>query len=181
MTSSSGSFRKAATARNFWRLALKSGYNIRIQGESNFDVPAPVIVLVNDAGPLTTPITRASLPWPAYIIGVDISLIPPGLGAVQHAAKAIEQGRSIVVRQGWIGGAALALLTGATIVAMRIVGAQARIPSDPVRPGSHIQVFGARPRSGISINSEPTAPQIRMAHERLRQYVADSTPTLESA
>jgi 1-acyl-sn-glycerol-3-phosphate acyltransferase len=175
------SFRAAATKRNLWQLGLKAGYRMHVHGEERITVGPPMLVLVNDAGPLTAPITRAALPWPVHVVGADIEFSQPGIGAVLNAVNAITGGRSVAVNNAWIGAGSIALLTGVPMLAIRITGAQARIPTDPARLGSRIDVAFARPGRGLIMDGQPTAMHIRMAHERVRQYVADATPELESA
>jgi 1-acyl-sn-glycerol-3-phosphate acyltransferase len=175
------SLRSAATKRNLWQLGLKAGYRLHVHGAERISIAPPVLVLVNDAGPLAAPITRAVLPWPVHIVGADIPLAPPGISAVVSAVRAIRAGRAVAAPDSWTGAASIALLTGVDMLAMRITGAHARIPTDPARIGSKIDVAFARPGRGLIMNGQPTAMHVRMAHERVRQYVADATPELESA
>lgn len=171
MTRALPSFSRAATARNLWRLGLGATYRVSVHGVAH--LAQPTLIITNDAGPLTTPLLRSALPWPVHVLGADIDSPPPGLAAVDQAITAVIAGRSVVVREPTTAAAAIAVSTGVPITVMRIDGAQARIPTDPARPGSAITITVLATTPGLARNPMPTAAQIRVAHEVLRQRVTD--------
>lgn len=165
------SLSRAATVRNLWRLGLAAAYRVRVHGVAHLVQPA--LIITNDAGPLTTAVLRSALPWPVHVIGADIDSPPPGLAAVDQAILAVTGGRSVAAREPSAAAAVIAVSTGVPITVIRIDGAQARIPTDPARPGSAITVTALGTTPGLPRNPMPTAAQIRVAHEVLRQRVAD--------
>jgi len=165
--------RKAATARNFWQVALKAGYTIDVQGSENLPKHPPLLVIVNEAGPLTSPIIRSVLPWPVHHIGSDIAWSAPGIGASWAGSTALREGRSVAVSLDLPTAGALALMSGLPIACVRITGAQGRINTDPARPGSRITVSIAPVTAGLSWEGLPTAMEVRLAHTLIRQRYAD--------
>lgn len=171
MTRALPSLSRAATARNLWRLGLAATYRVGVHGAASLE--QPTLIVTNDAGPLTTPLLRSALPWPVHVLGADINSPAPGLAAVDQAITAVAAGRSVAVREASTAAAAIAVSTGVTVTVLRIDGAHARIPTDPARPGSAITVTVLATTPGLLRNPMPTAAQIRVAHEVLRQRVSD--------
>lgn len=171
MTRGIPSLSRAATARNLWRLGLGAAYRVSVHGAANLE--QPTLIITNNAGPLTTPLLRSALPWPVHVFGADIDSPPPGLAAVDQAITAVMSGRSVAVREPSTAAAAIAVSSGVPVTVIRIDGAHARIPTDPARPGSTITVTVLATTPGLPRNPMPTAAQIRVAHEMLRQRVTD--------
>lgn len=165
------SIRKAATVRNLWRLGLGKAYRITVDAPP---IRPPILMVCAPAGPLTTPLLRSAFAFPVHVVGGDIAWEPPGIRATAQAIAAINEGRAVAVVNTSPAAAAIALATGVPLVAVQISGAHARIPTDPARPGSHIDIQVSAPAPGLDRQDHPTAAHIRLAQEMLRQRILDA-------
>jgi 1-acyl-sn-glycerol-3-phosphate acyltransferase len=168
------SVRKAATARNLWQVALRTAYTLHVIGGNNLMGEGPLLVIVNDSGPLTSPVLRSVAPRPIHHVGGDIPWHTPGLGASWMARNALIQGRSVSVGVDLPTAGALALMSESPMALVRISGAHGRIKTDPARPGSRISVEIAPPLPGLSSAGPLTAMDVRLAHTLIRQRYADT-------
>ena len=130
--------------------------------------PRPVQVVANEA------MDRA-LPERALSAAGDIRLTGPAAILTQRRAlAALHDERAVVVAGSIVPVGYLVAVTGVAVMPVVLLGAVGRVPTDPPRPRSRIDVFFAPPVT-LEVSGDPLRTTTRSAvAEQVRQLLADA-------
>jgi len=185
------SWHGAAHARNLTSAALRMTYQLRPHGAHQVGTTGPLLMVTRCEGVLAGPFVRALAPRPIHVIaneamaravpaGVmakagDISSDGPYAITVQRQAlSALADERAVLLAGSAVSVGYLAAMSGAPVVAVVLVGADGRVPTDPPRPRSRIDVFFSEPVQ-LTFPGDPLRSTTRAAAvEQIRQLVADA-------
>ena len=181
----------AAHARNLASAALRMTYRVRAHGAHHVGTSGPLVLVTRGEGVLTGALVHATAPRPVHVLvneammtgvpeGVlraagDIPLSGPGaVLSQQQALAALRDERAVLVAGAAVSPAYLVAASGARIVPVVLVGADGRVPTDPPRPRSRIDIFYTDPVS-VDVPGDPLNVATRAAvAERIRQELADA-------
>ena len=105
----------------------------------------------------------------------DIPVASPTAIHAQHVARAaLEDERAVVVAGSLVPVGYLVGVTGVDVMPVVLLGADGRVPTDPPRPRSRIDVYFA-PAVPVSVPGDPLRASTRAAvAEQVRQIVSDA-------
>jgi hypothetical protein len=99
---------------------------------------------------------------------------PTAIHAQQVALAALADERAVVVAGGDLPVGYLVAVTGVDVMPVVLLGADGRVPTDPPRPRSRIDVYFA-PAVSVSVPGDPLRASTRAAvAEQVRQIVSDA-------
>lgn len=160
---------RAAHLRNLWGIALPTLYRLDVHGADQVD--RATVVCFEDRGPLTIPAIRAALQCPVHVLGSDIAVERPGIGAARAGLRALAGNQVVAGHPDDPVLAYLVARSGVDICPVSVFGAHGRIPTDPPRPGRRITVWLGTRRA--SRERACTVSGVQAAREELRQAATD--------
>lgn len=185
------SWSAAAHARNLASAALRMTFRINVHGAHYVGTSGPLVVAAPSEGVLVGAVLHATAPRPLHVVASaamlqalpakaraaagDVSPAGDGaIGAQRQALAALRDGRCVAVAGSTVSPAYLVAVSGAAVVPAIVLGASGRVPTDPPRPRSRIDVFYYPPVE-VPVLGDPLLATTRAAvAERIRQAVADA-------
>lgn len=181
----------AAHARNLASAALRMTYQVRPHGAHHVGTTGPLLMVCRSEGMLAGAILHATVPRPVHVVaneamgralrqgmmtraGVIPVLAPTAIEAQRRAAAALADDRAVVVTGTACPLGYLAGVSGAPVMPVVILGGEGRVPTDPPRPRSRIDVYFSAPAT-IDVPGDPLRRATRVAiEEQIRQLVSDA-------
>jgi len=181
----------AAHARNLASAALRMTYRVGVHGAHHVGTSGPLLMVTRCEGVLVGALLHATAPRPIHVManeamaqalpeGVlaksgDIRVEQPtGVAAQRRALAALRDERVVVAAGAAIPVGYLVAVSGVTVMPVVLLGAEGRVPTDPPRPRSRIDVYYSAPVT-ISIPGDPLRTSTRAAvAEQVRQIVSDA-------
>lgn len=185
------SWNGAAHARNLASAAMRVTYKVHPHGNHHVGTSGPAILVTRSESLLAGTLIHATVPRPVHVVAnaAMTSALRQGMltraGVIpvrsetaieaQHIARlALEDERAIALTGSIVHPAYLAAVTGAPIVPVVMLGAEGRVPTDPPRPRSRIDVYYFDPVT-VTVSGDPLATGTRAAaSERIRQVLDDA-------
>jgi len=185
------SWHGAAHARNLTSAALRMTYQLRPHGAHHVGTSGPLLMVTRCEGVLAGPFVRALAPRPIHVIANEAmaSAVPVGvmskagdiapaspyaISAQRQGLSALADERAVLLAGSLVSVGYLAAMSGAQLMPVVLVGAEGRVPTDPPRPRSRIDVFFMEPVR-LTIPGDPLRSSTRVAIvEQIRQLVADA-------
>ncbi len=185
------SWHGAAHARNIAAAALRMTYQLNVHGAHHVGTSGALIMVTRCEAVLVAPILHAVAPRPLHVVANDamqraipdavmakagdIPISGPGAVLTQHRAlAALLDERAVVVAGSAVPVGYLVGVSGVEVMPVVLLGAEGRVPTDPPRPRSRIDVFFAPPVM-ISVPGDPLRARTRAAVvEQVRQLVSDA-------
>jgi hypothetical protein len=185
------SWSAAAHARNLASAALRMTFRISVHGAHHVGTAGPLVIVAPSEGVLVGAVLHATAPRPLHVVasaammqalpakalGASGDLSPAGdgaIGAQRQALAALRDGRCVALAGTTASPAYLVAVSGAAVVPGIVLGASGRVPTDPPRPRSRIDVF-YYPPVHVEVAGDPLSASTRAAvAERIRQAVADA-------
>ena len=181
----------AANARNLASAALRMTYQVRVHGAHHVGTRGSLLMVTGCEGVLAGALLHATAPRPLHVVANeamnhalpervlsaagDIRLT--GHGAVlaqRRALAALQDERAVVVAGSAVSVGYLVAVSGVAVMPVVLLGAVGKVPTDPPRPRSRIDVFFAPPVA-IEVTGDPLRTATRSAvAERVRQLLADA-------
>ncbi len=181
----------AAHARNLASTAMRVTYKVHPHGNHHVGTSGPVLLVTRSESLLAGTLLHATVPRPVHVVAnaamssalrqgmlTRAGVIPVrsdvAIDAQRIARLAIEDDRAVALTGSTVHPAYLAAVTGAPIVPVVMLGAEGRVPTDPPRPRSRIDVYYFDPVT-VSVTGDPLAVGTRSAiSERIRQVLDDA-------
>lgn len=181
----------AAHARNIAAPALRMTYQLRQHGAHNVGTSGALLMVCRSEGMLAGAVLHASVPRPVHIVANEamgralrqgmmtragvIPVVPPtAIEAQRVAIAALEDERAVIVTGGACPTGYIVARTRVPVMPVVLLGAEGRVPTDPPRPRSRIDVYFTEPVE-IEVAGDPLHPTTRIAvEEQIRQLVADA-------
>jgi 1-acyl-sn-glycerol-3-phosphate acyltransferase len=181
----------AAHARNLTSVALRMTYQLRPHGAHHMGTSGPLLMVTASEGMLAGAFVRATAQRPIHVVASeamsqavpeailvragDIPLSGPAAVISQRKAlAALDDERAVLLAGGAVSPGYLLASTGAPVMAVVLLGADGKVPTDPPRPRSRIDVFYFPPVT-VQVPGDPLKASTRTAlDERVRQLVADA-------
>lgn len=166
-------------------------YRLGVHGAHHVGTNGPLLMVTRCEGVLTGALLHATAPRPIHVManeamaqavpeGVlaksgDIRVSQPtGIQAQRRALAALRDERAVVVAGAAIHVGYLVAVSGVMVMPVVLIGAVGRVPTDPPRPRSHIDVYYTTPVT-IAVPGDPLRPSTRAAvAEQVRQLVSDA-------
>jgi 1-acyl-sn-glycerol-3-phosphate acyltransferase len=185
------SWHAAAHARNLAAAGLRMTYRVRAHGAHHVGTTGALILVTRSEGILVGALLHALAPRPIHVLaneamsqGIpdavlartgDIPVVAPtAVGAQQAALAALADERVVVVAGAAVPVGYLVARTGVDVMPVVLIGADGRVPTDPPRPRSRIDVYFA-PAVSVSVPGDPLRASTRAAvTEQVRQIVSDA-------
>jgi 1-acyl-sn-glycerol-3-phosphate acyltransferase len=185
------SWAAAAHARNLASAALRMTYRVNVHGAHYVGTSGPLVIVAPGEGVLVGALLHATAPRPLHVVASaamqqalpgkaiagagDLALSGPGAVATQRRAlAALQDGRAVAVAGTAVSPAYLVAVSGAPVVPAILLGATGKVPTDPPRPRTRIDVFYYPPVS-IDVTGDPLLAATRAeVAERIRQAVVDA-------
>ncbi len=181
----------AAHARNLASAAMRMTYRLRAHGAHHVGTSGPLLMVTRSEGLLVGAILHASAPRPIHVLANeamttgfptavlmragDIPVtLPTAIEAQRVAVAALRDERAVVVAGDSVPVGYLVGVTGVNVMPVVLLGADGRVPTDPPRPRSRIDVYFA-PAVPVSVPGDPLRASTRAAiAEQVRQIVSDA-------
>lgn len=181
----------AAHARNLASAAMRVTYKVHPHGNHNVGTSGPTLLVTRSESLLVGTLIHATVPRPVHVVAnaamssalrqgmlTRAGVIPvrsdTAIEAQRVARRAIEDDRAVALTGSSVNPAYLVAVTGAPVVPVVMLGAEGRVPTDPPRPRSRIDVYYFEPVT-ISVDADPLAVGTRAAiGERIRQVLDDA-------
>jgi len=181
----------AAHARNLASAALRMTYQLRAHGAHHVGRSGPLLMVTRSEGMLAGAILHATAPRPLHVLANEAMshtlhetvLVKSGDIPVTHATAVAAQRtalaalldeRAVAVAGGAVPVGYLVAMSGVDVMPVVLIGADGRVPTDPPRPRSRIDVYFAPPVA-VSIPGDPLRVTTRAAvTEQVRQIVSDA-------
>lgn len=181
----------AAHARNLASAAMRVTYKVHPHGNHHVGTSGPALLVTRSESLLTGTLIHATVPRPVHVVAnaamtsalrqgmlTRAGVIPvrseTAIEAQRIARLALEDERAVALTDSTINPAYLVAVTGAPIVPVVLLGAEGRVPTDPPRPRSRIDVYYVDPVT-ITVTGDPLAAGTRAAiTERIRQILDDA-------
>lgn len=185
------SWHGAAHARNLASAALRMTYQVRPHGAHHVGTAGPLIMVCRAENALVGAIVHATVPRPVHVLaneamgrairqglmakaGVIPVILPTAIDAQHRAVAAIEDERAVVVLGGDVPVGYLVAMTRAPVMPVVVLGAEGRVPTDPPRPRSRIDVYYTDPVE-VAVAGDPLRNSTRAGiEEQVRQLVKDA-------
>ena len=166
-------------------------YQLRPHGGHHVGTSGPLLMITRCEGVLAGPFVRALAPRPIHLIANEAmaSAVPLGImtkaGDIpisgpyaittqRQAWSALDDERAVLLAGSLVSAGYLAAMSGASVMPVVLVGADGRVPTDPPRPRSRIDVFFSEPVH-LAIPGDPLRSSTRAAiAEQIRQLLADA-------
>ena len=180
----------AAHARNLSAAALRMAYRMNVHGAHHVGTIGPLVMVCRAEGILTGSVLQSTVTRPIHVLanaamqstlaeGVlakagMIPVVPPfAIDAQRAALAALADDRAVAVTGSHVPVGYLVAASGAPVMPVTILGVDGRVPTDPPRPRSVIDVYFSEPVR-LSVTGDPLRPSTRVAvEEQVRQLVAD--------
>lgn len=181
----------AANARNLASAALRMTYRVRAHGAHHVGTSGALLMVTRCEGVLAGALVHATAPRPVHVVANeamdralperalsaagDIRLTGPAAILTQRRAlAALHDERAVVVAGSIVPVGYLVAVTGVAVMPVVLLGAVGRVPTDPPRPRSRIDVFFAPPVT-LEVSGDPLRTTTRSAvAEQVRQILADA-------
>lgn len=181
----------AAHARNIASAAMRVSYKVHPHGIHHVGTTGPAILVCRSEGVLTGALLHATVPRPVHVVAnaAMMAALRQGMMAkagvipvrddtaieAQHTARAaLADDRAVALTGTTIDPSYLLAVTGAPLVPVVMLGAEGRVPTDPPRPRSRIDVYCFDPVT-VSVGGDPLNSAVRAdVGEQLRQVMADA-------
>jgi 1-acyl-sn-glycerol-3-phosphate acyltransferase len=181
----------AAHTRNLASAALRMTYQLQVHGAHQVGTSGPLLLVTSCEAVLVGSILHAVAPRPLHVVANeamqhalpdsvmaaagDIPLSGPAAVLTQRRAlAALLDGRAVVVAGAGAPVGYLVATTGVTVMPVVLLGATGRVPTDPPRPRSRIDVFFAPPVT-VVVTGDPLRSRTRTAvTEQVRQLLIDA-------
>ena len=181
----------AANARNLASAALRMTYRVRAHGAHHVGTSGALLMVTRCEGVLAGALVHATAPRPVHVVANeamdralperalsaagDIRLTGPAAILTQRRAlAALHDERAVVVAGSIVPVGYLVAVTGVAVMPVVLLGAVGRVPTDPPRPRSRIDVFFAPPAT-LEVSGDPLRTTTRSAvAEQVRQLLADA-------
>jgi len=181
----------AANARNLASAALRMTYRVRAHGAHHVGTSGALLMVTRCEGVLAGALVHATAPRPVHVVANeamdralperalsaagDIRLTGPAAVLTQRRAlAALHDERAVVVAGSIVPVGYLVAVTGVAVMPVVLLGAVGRVPTDPPRPRSRIDVFFAPPVT-LEVSGDPLRTTTRSAvAEQVRQLLADA-------
>ena len=181
----------AANARNLASAALRMTYRVRAHGAHHVSTSGALLMVTRCEGVLAGALVHATAPRPVHVVANeamdralperalsaagDIRLTGPAAVLTQRRAlAALHDERAVVVAGSIVPVGYLVAVTGVAVMPVVLLGAVGRVPTDPPRPRSRIDVFFAPPVT-LEVSGDPLRTTTRSAvAEQVRQLLADA-------
>ena len=185
------SWHGAAHARNIASAALRMTYQLRPHGAHHVGTTGPLIMVCRAENALVGAILHATVPRPVHVLaneamgkalrqglmakaGVIPVVLPAAVEAQRRAVAAVADDRAVVVTGTSVPVGYLVAMTRAAVMPVVVLGAEGRVPTDPPRPRSRIDVYYADPVE-VPFSGDPLRASTRAAiEEQVRQLVMDA-------
>ena len=185
------SWTAAANARNLASAALRMTYRVRAHGAHHVGTSGALLMVTRCEGVLAGALVHAMAPRPVHVVANeamdralperalsaagDIRLTGPAAILTQRRAlAALHDERAVVVAGSIVPVGYLVAVTGVAVMPVVLLGAVGRVPTDPPRPRSRIDVFFAPPVT-LEVSGDPLRTTTRSAvAEQVRQFLADA-------
>ncbi|MHB8794300.1 MAG: lysophospholipid acyltransferase family protein [Candidatus Nanopelagicales bacterium] len=185
------SWTAAANARNLASAALRMTYRVNAHGAHHVGRSGPLVIVTSCEALLAGAVVHATAPRPVHVIANEAmaralparalaaagDLRAAGAGSIlaQHQAlAALRDERAVVVAGDAVPASYLVAMSGAAVLPVVVIGAMGRVPTDPPRPRSRIDVF-YHPPVVLDVPGDPLRASTRAAvAEQLRQLLADA-------
>jgi 1-acyl-sn-glycerol-3-phosphate acyltransferase len=181
----------AAHARNIASAALRMTYQLRTHGAHHVGTTGPLLMVCRSEGILAGAVLHATVPRPVHVVaneamssalrqgmmakaGVIPVVAPTAVDAQHRALAALEDDRAVVLTGTTVSPGYLVAMSGAPVMPVVMLGAEGRVPTDPPRPRSRIDVYYFEPFE-VGVAGEPWRTTTRAAvDERIRQLLSDA-------
>lgn len=181
----------AAHARNLASTAMRVSYKVHPHGTHHVGTSGPALLLCRSEGVLAGALLHASVPQPVHVVAnaammaalrqgmmTKAGVIPvrsrTGIEAQHSAAAALEDGRVVALTGSTIDPAYLLAISGAPLIPVVMLGAEGRVPTDPPRPRSRIDVYYFDPVA-IDVRGDAVSASVRAGiTEQVRQVMTDA-------
>jgi 1-acyl-sn-glycerol-3-phosphate acyltransferase len=181
----------AAHARNIASAALRMTYQLRTHGAHHVGTTGPLLMVCRSEGILAGAVLHATVPRPVHVVaneamssalrqgmmakaGVIPVVAPTAVDAQHRALAALEDDRAVVLTGTTVSPGYLVAMSGAPVMPVVMLGAEGRVPTDPPRPRSRIDVYYFEPLE-VGVAGEPWRTTTRAAvDERIRQLLSDA-------
>lgn len=185
------SWHGAAHARNLASAALRMTYQVRPHGAHHVGTSGPLIMVCRTENALVGAILHATVPRPVHVLaneamgkairqglmakaGVIPVVLPTAIEAQRRAVAAVDDERAVVVTGASVPVGYLIAMTGAPVMPVVVLGAEGRVPTDPPRPRSRIDVYYSTPVE-VAVSGDPLRAGTRAGiEEQVRQLVMDA-------
>ena len=181
----------AAHARNLTSAALRMTYQLRAHGAHHVGTSGALLMVARCEGMLAGAVVHATAPRPIHVLASaamasalpeamlakagDIPVrLPTAIHAQRSALAALRDERAVVVAGSSVSVGYLVAMTGVEVMPVVLFGAEGRVPTDPPRPRSRIDVYFAPPVR-VHVPGDPLRATTRTAiAEHVRQIVSDA-------
>ena len=181
----------AAHARNIASPALRMTYQLRQHGAHHVGTSGALLMVCRSEGMLAGAVLHASVPRPVHVVaneamgkalrqgmmtraGVIPVVAPTAIEAQRVAIAALADERAVIVTGSACPTGYILASTRVPVMPVVLLGAEGRVPTDPPRPRSRIDVYFTEPVT-IEVPGDPLHPATRIAvEEQIRQVVADA-------
>ena len=181
----------AAHARNLSSTALRMTYRFRVHGAHHMGTEGSLVLVTGCEGVLAGLVLHAAAPRPLHVVAnaamsavlpssalATSGDIPPSgpysIRTQRQALAALADDRAVAVAGDAVPVGYLVAASRAAVLPVVLLGVSGRVPTDPPRPGSRIDVFFAPPVS-VDVPGDPLRATTRAAVvERVRQIVSDA-------
>ena len=181
----------AAHTRNLASAALRMTYQLQVHGGHHVGTSGPLLMVTACEGVLAGSILHAVAPRPLHVVANeamqqalpdavmvaagDIPLSGPAAVLTQRRAlAALLDERAVVVAGSRVPVGYLVARTGVAVMPVVLLGATGRVPTDPPRPRSRVDVYFAPPVT-VTVAGDPLRARTRAAvTEQVRQLLIDA-------
>jgi len=181
----------AAHARSIAATAMRLTYKVQAHGAHHVGTSGPAVLVTRCEGLLAGTVLHATVPRPVHVLanaammaalrqglmtraGIIPVDAPTAIGA-QHAARAaIADERAVALTGSTVDPAYLLATTGAPLIPVVMLGVSGRVPTDPPRPRSRIDVYYFDPVE-VQVSGDPLGASVRAGvAEQVRQALTDA-------
>jgi hypothetical protein len=181
----------AAHTRNLASAALRMTYPLRVHGAHHMGTSGPLLLVTRCEGMLAGSILHAVAPRPLHVVAndamqraiPDAAMVAAGDVPISGPAAVLTQRRALAAlldeRAVAVAGSSvpvgyLVAVAGVAVMPVVLLGAMGRVPTDPPRPRSRIDVFFS-PLVTMNVVGDPLRASTRAAlTEQVRQLVSDA-------
>lgn len=181
----------AAHARSLAATAMRLTYKVHAHGTHHVGTSGAAVLHTRCEGVLAGTVLHATVPRPVHVVAntamssalrqgmmTRAGVIPveaPTAITAQHTARAaLDDERAVALTGATIDPAYLLAVSGAPLVPVVLLGVQGRVPTDPPRPRSRIDVYYFEPVE-IQVSGDPLNSRVRAGvSEQVRQAMTDA-------
>lgn len=181
----------AAHIRNLASAALRMTYQLSVHGAHHVGTSGRLLLVTRCEGMLVGSILHAVAPRPVHVVANeamqralpdavmakagDVPISGPSAVLTQRRAlAALLDERAVVVAGTSVPVGYLVAMSGVAVMPVVLLGAMGRVPTDPPRPRSRIDVYFAPPVT-VDVAGDPLRSRTRAAiAEQVRQIVSDA-------